>query len=420
LRVTLYGRVNEIVVNKILLEDKDGRILLDFSMSYKDRARFYTEPWITPKNAQELLEFGILPRLNGIYKFDNYEKSIDACLLSHAHTDHYKHITFLKRSIDMYCGRGTKVLLDIFNTIRYSNFEHEIDDINWNAFSTKNIIKIGSLEIEPIHVDHSIPASYAFIIHTSNGSIAYTGDLRIHGTRNDLTKDLIKRAKGSDLIAMICEGTNLGKEVVSEDEVYNKSINIISNIKGLAIVGFSLADIDRLRTFYNAAIKNNRALVLTVKQAYLLDKLNDIIDLPHDGIYVYKKGKKRYYDYEEEIFNKYNVLTSNDIKSNQSKYLLILQTQDLRELIEIKPKAGSCYIYSSSEPFNEDSEITFDKFTNWLEHFALLMYHVHASGHIMPLAIRSMLEESKPKMLFQFIQNILISLQDGVLIYQIL
>jgi len=155
---------------------------------------------------------------------------------------------------------------------------------------------------------HSIPASYAFIIHTSNGSIAYTGDLRIHGTRNDLTKDLIKRAKGSDLIAMICEGTNLGKEVVSEDEVYNKSINIISNIKGLAIVGFSLADIDRLRTFYNAAIKNNRALVLTVKQAYLLDKLNDIIDLPHDGIYVYKKGKKRYYDYEEEIFNKYNVL----------------------------------------------------------------------------------------------------------------
>jgi len=99
---------------------------------------------------------------------------------------------------------------------------------------------------------------------------------------------------------------------------------------------------------------------------------------------------------------------------------LILQTQDLRELIEIKPKAGSCYIYSSSEPFNEDSEITFDKFTNWLEHFALPMYHVHASGHIMPLAIRSMLEESKPKMLFQFIQNILISLQDGVLIYQIL
>ena len=30
---------------------------------------------------------------------------------------------------------------------------------------------IGSLEIEPIHVDHSVPGAYGFIIYTSEGPL---------------------------------------------------------------------------------------------------------------------------------------------------------------------------------------------------------------------------------------------------------
>ncbi len=396
--ITIHGGVNEIGGNKIIVEDKDTRVLLDFGMSYKERGKFYSEPWLVPRNEQDLLEFGILPELKGIYRFDDSEQSINAFFLSHAHTDHYKYVSFMKRSIDMYCGRHTKTLLDIFNTIRYTNFEHDISDIEWNTFATGDIIKIDSISIEPIHVDHSIPASYAFIVHTSSGSIAYTGDLRLHGSRNDLTRDFIERSRVSDLKAIICEGTNLGKgEVISEDEVFAKSKSIISSIKGLIIAGFSIADIDRFRSFYNASLANNRVLVITPKQAYLLDMLKEQcldIDLPDkDNIAVYRKEKKRYYEYEKRVFDRYTTVDSKMIRSNQSRYLIVLQPHDLRELIEIRPEAGSCYIYSSSEPFNEESEIEFDRFANWLDHFALPMYHIHASGHIMPLDLRSMLEE---------------------------
>lgn len=396
--VTIHGGVDEIGGNKIIVEDKE-RILLDFGMSYKDRAKFYSEPWMIPRDERDLLEFGILPDLKGVYKFDDHEKSIDAFFLSHAHTDHYKYASFLKRSIDMYCGKGTKSLLDIFNTVRYSNFEHSLSDIDWHTFSTGNIIEIGSLSIEPIHVDHSIPAAYAFIIHTSNSSIAYTGDLRLHGNRYDLTRDFIEKAKSYELDAILCEGTNLGRgEVVSEEEVYDKVRRVVLETKGLVIAGFSIADIDRLRTFYNAASADDRRIVVTPKQAYLLSSLNDI-DLPdRDEISVYRREKKRYYQYEQKVFEEYETLDANDIRNNQSKYLLISQFQDLRELIDIKPNEG-CYIYSSSEPFNEESEIAFDRFSNWLDHFALPMYHIHASGHIMPLALRSMLEEIKPNVI---------------------
>ena len=42
---------------------------------------------------------------------------------------------------------------------------------------------IDSIEVEPLPVDHSLPGVDAFILHTSAGSIANTGDLRFHGRR---------------------------------------------------------------------------------------------------------------------------------------------------------------------------------------------------------------------------------------------
>jgi mRNA degradation ribonuclease J1/J2 len=40
-----------------------------------------------------------------------------------------------------------------------------------NTFRTGDKFRIGSLEVEPIHVDHSVPGAYGFIIYTSAGWI---------------------------------------------------------------------------------------------------------------------------------------------------------------------------------------------------------------------------------------------------------
>ncbi len=43
-----------------------------------------------------------------------------------------------------------------------------------------------------------------------------------------------------------------------------------------------------------------------------------------------------------------------------------LNFYDFEEFIDVEPEAGSCFILSASEPFNEKMEINFERLSNWL------------------------------------------------------
>jgi ribonuclease J len=66
----------------------------------------------------------------------------------------------------------------------------------------------------------------------------------------------------------------------------------------------------------------------------------------------------------------------------------------------IQPVAGSCYVLSASEPFNEEMEIDYERLVNWLSHYGLPQYHVHVSGHMMPLQLKAALREINAKQVF--------------------
>ncbi len=403
-KLTFYGGVEEIGGNKILLEDRDTRILLDFGMSFADRRRFYSDPWLSPRDEKGLLELGILPPLEGAYKFEEDKTTIDAVMLSHSHADHAAYIAFISRKIPVYCGETTRITLEGLGETRPRSFETDISGVNFRAFRTGARIRIKDVDVEPYHVDHSTPGAYGYVVHTSQGAIVYTGDLRTHGSRPDLTNDFVEASAKAHPILMISEGTNIiGADVSSEDEVRSKASKVVEGTEKLALTDFSYTDIDRLRTFYDVAKHNDRALAISLKQAHLLCKLRSdrelkIPDAMSDRhIVIYQKRKKRYYNWEEKLLRFENVKEASEIRKNQDRFLLICSFSDMGELVEIKPESGSNFILSSSEPFNEEREIEFDKFKNWLDHFGLPMYQIHSSGHVMPNELNRMISEIRPK-----------------------
>ena len=418
--LTFYGGVNEIGGNKVLLEDRKVRIFLDFGQSFTMGADYFTG-WLVPRAINGLgdyFEFNLLPKIKGVYSKEqlaftdlSYTKpKIDAVFLSHAHVDHMGHIMFLDEEIPIYCGYGTKIFIGSMEETSSADFgQHP-----YETFRTGDKIKIGHLVVEPVHGDHSIPASYGFIVHTSKGAIVYTGDLRAHGPRKEMTEEFVEKAYESEPIAMISEGTRMGetgqRRNHSELEVKKLSDEIVSATNKIVFVTHYGRDTDRFRTFYNVAKNNDRKLVISPKTAHLLNRLveDKRLHLPDpmkdENILVYYRRKKTgsfletdYYVWERGFMEK--IVTHEFVHEHQSEIVMDLDFYHFTELVDIRPDLGSHFIHSMSEPFSEE-DIEDAVMHNWLDHFKIKFHQLHASGHLNRRQLTDLINYIKPKRIF--------------------
>jgi ribonuclease J len=408
--LTFYGGVDEIGGNKILLQDRDTRVFFDFGMSFAMKKQFYSPPFLSPKSEKSLQELGILPKISGVYKFDRSPPEVDAVFLSHGHLDHSAYLSFIKREIPVYCGETTQIILQALSEVRRADLEFRVSDIEFKPFRTGKKITIGNLEIEPFHVDHSVPGAYGFVIHTSNGAVVYTGDFRDHGAKPEMTRDFVKNARKAEPVAIVTEATNMtGATVSSENEVESKLDRVVTGADGIVLAEFAYSDVDRLNSFFNIAKKNKRCLAISLKQAYLLDALRKdkgliVPSLDDDEILIFRKSKKRFDKWENQLIERYDkqnkIFDVHKVSSQQCKMVLALPFYNFEELVQLQPEAGSCYVLSTSEPFNEEMEIDYERLVNWLSHYGLPQYHVHVSGHMMPLQLKKTLKEINAKRMF--------------------
>jgi len=457
--IRFYGGVNEIGGNKIIIGDENNSLLFDFGMSFSIAHKYFSE-FLQPRKCNGILdfvEFGLLPAINGLYRKDYLEHvgltypekpAVDAVFITHAHADHSSFIHHLREDIPVYATKASKAILEALDVTSSAGFTEFIwlkeafslmqkkDGTGYRrlqgsaAKKERNIkildekkISIGDFEIEAMPVNHSLPGAVAYIIHTPDGDIVYTGDFRFHGYGGELTRKFVNKASDIRPKALLCEGTRI-KEFLdkSEEDVKREVSWVISKTKGLVIVDFPVRDIDRMNTFYEAAKNNDRKLVINLRQAYLLKLLEETdvnaprLDDENIRMYIPRKNwgtiicKDKYPDYiidqdyenwEREFLHHKNAVTCDDIKNSMHEYVFRCDFFELKNLIDIKPKEGSVYIRSVCEPFDEEMEIDLKKVENWLDHFNLLPYYqIHASGHAPGDEIMSTITNINPDMVF--------------------
>jgi len=459
LSLTFYGGINEIGGNKILLEADGTRIFLDFGMSFKIANTYFAE-FLNPRKCNGILdfvEFGLLPRINGIYRND-FQKhsgfkesavpSVDGVLLTHAHLDHSAYIALLHENMPIYCGIVTKRILKAMQDTGTGSFcDYVVYKENFalrakkrgegvtklkgaeserprdiRTFENKAKIPIGNISVMPINVDHSIPGAFGFVIETSKGNVVYTGDLRFHGYQSEMTDEFVKIASEAQPKALICEGTNITEESgIGEEEVKTRIAEIVSETKGIVIANFPPRDTDRMRTFYDVAKVNGRKLVINMKQAYMLklleagNALAPSIEDENIRIYVPRKSwgaitkpafpeeivMQDYLTWERDFVHHPNRVTCDDVRSAQEELIFYCDFFSLKELIDIRPVENSCFIWSRCEPFTEDMVLERKKVDEWLKHFQLYpMKEAHASGHAHRPELEKLVKAINPERLY--------------------
>jgi ribonuclease J len=465
-RLSFYGGINEIGGNKLLLEDEERRLLLDFGFPYKRHKLFYEE-YLKPRSGAGLLDplaLGLLPPLEGIYREDLETPSlwqefrkmpryrrlepVEGVLLSHAHLDHSGHIAFLREDIPVYATSVTAFVIKAMQDSGKTDFDQQVcyfsltlrecpagwkqpafltsdqprrqrhfcladrepealspDALQfWNfgfwekTAKQKELVscpmsghKGCSFSLRCFPVDHSIPGACAWGIETSLGWVVYSGDLRFHGKRAELSRKFISEAAALHPKALILEGTNVERESnVAEHEVYENGLKAVKGAKGLVIADFPARDVDRLLTFLQIAKDTGRKLAILPKDAYLLKTMRlvepETPDITREeGIAIYQDTIASRYPnlWVRNICQEYEdkIVIAGDVGAAQDQFILCFSFFDLNELPSIRPRAGSLYVYSSSEPHDEEQEIDFRRLHKWLEHFGL-------SGFGLPVEIK--------------------------------
>jgi len=447
-KIIFYGGINEIGGNKILLEDEGTKIFLDFGMSFAQRKKYFLDPYLTPRNRQDLIELNLLPDMPELYESLNDNpfldmdkvnmddigklielgiiqaedaegnivglsgdnKLVNGVLLSHAHEDHYKYVGFIDRA-NVYCNSQTANLILALKQCNRTNFENDIDNIR--IVKKDNPFKIGNLLITPVQVNHSAYGSSAYIVNTSIGNIIYTGDFRL----GELTSNFIKIAKESKPKIMICEGTNVGnkkKDCKNEEEVMKKMGRILKKSQGLIFIDFSLKNIERFNNVHKLAFEYGKKLAIPTKLFYILARIlyGNVEDFSKEvikndkfrNLYVYYRKKEKYDKWEKNIIEndlllgKQKLINASNLKEEelQKQFVVLFSFFDLKCLPDIKPK-NAVFIKSSCEPFDEEMEIDEKIFDNWLDRYNIKRKNIHTSGHIRLEELKKIVKEIKPE-----------------------
>ncbi len=412
--LTFLGGVREIGGNKVVVQDGPDRLLFDFGPSFSPQLEQYYVEYLKPRStspAKDLLEFGLLPRLEGLYSREALADAglawkapeFHAVFVSHAHADHAGYLELIDPSIPVYLGSGTRELLRAIETstpMRYG-------DHAWRVLDDRRPVRVGRVEVVPYPVDHSVPFAYGFLVRTSEGTVVYTGDFRHHGPRAVDTHAFFRAAAEERPEALVIEGTRAGPDSrrnLSEEGVRREVDRLLERHRSLTLACTYPRDVDRLSTLYSAARAAERTLLVSPRTAHLLVSVAPLLPpgtVPVPGtaadLKVYGRKRKRTYLWERPFLEE--ALSSEEVRAHGRNYLLSLDLVHFPELIDLRPPKGSPFIHSMSEPFSED-DINDRVMHNWLDHFGLVFHQMHASGHASASELFEIVRSVRPSVVY--------------------
>jgi ribonuclease J len=313
----------------------------------------------------------------------NWCINVDAIFISHYHQDHHGLLSEVSPEMPVFVTRGTASMFKINSVfLPYKTTVENVQIISPATLFTQAIpVTIGDIKITAFTVDHSAYDACAFLIEVEHKRILYSGDIRLHGRKGILYKNL-----PLNVDYLILEGTNIEKNNLTktEEEIEQEFVDLFNKKDDkLNFVWSSGQHIDRLTNIYKAAIKTHKILVVDVYIAatlYEIHKLNNKIPSPENhGIKVWYTHPLKYKVGETN----YSLLFPNqrvrpiEIRNNPEKYVVVMRPSMLRHIRSNLNVSKANVITSMWKEYEKNEK----QFFNWVDSQGYEKLHIHTSGH---------------------------------------
>ena len=165
LKVISLGGLHEIGKNMTVFEYNQDIVVVDCGLAF-------------PEDDMLGIDL-VIPDINNLKK--NRDK-IRGIVLTHGHEDHIGALPYVLKELNVPVF-GTLLTIGLLeNKLREHNL---LDSTTRHVVVPGETIKLGQIQVEFIHTNHSIADSVAMAIHTPVGTVVHTGDFKIDYTPID-------------------------------------------------------------------------------------------------------------------------------------------------------------------------------------------------------------------------------------------
>ena len=377
IKVYFLGGLNEIGKNFTLYECQGDMVIVDCGLSFPDDDM----PGVD----------SVIPDFTFVEK--NWDR-IRGVVITHGHEDHIGAVPYLMKKLNVPVY-GTALTIGL---IEGKLKEHNVSSANLHVAPAGSHIQLGCMDVELIHVNHSIADAVALAIHSPAGTIVHTGDFKIdmtpaEGAMIDLARFAELGKEG--VLALLADSTNAERPgfTPTERTVNNSLDSLFLRAEGQRIIVATFASsISRVQMIINCAVKYGRKVALSgrsmVNVMGIASELG-YLNIP-DGVLI-----------DLNLINRYEpgqlVLITTGSQGEPMSALTRMAFSDHRQ-VAINPND---FIIISARPIPGNEKTVGTVVDELLKQDCTViyesMYEVHVSGHACQEELKMMQALTKPR-----------------------
>lgn len=353
------------------------------------------------------LRLRTLPRVRGIYSrarlgneaLEPWEE--ESCpvffLISHMHIDHMGELGMLSDEIPVYM---TEESLSLYRALCETGMPREAVHGNCVGIRCGEPATVGNITFTALPVDHDVPGACAFFLSTPDGSVVYTGDMRLHGFCGDRTLQFARRANGCDVC--VTEGVTagfvenfeavepsraIGPQTRTEEKALEAIASAATRTEGMVFLNTYNRNLDRMARLPALLKSRGRTLALTPEQAFLLERVKGM-----RGLSVYAPLLE-----QSQVRPDAVPVTREELLRRPERYVLQLPYVNLLETLDFDP-VFSTYLHADGAPLGP-FDPGYANLTDFLNARGIRLESLGTGGHASPEHLKYILQTIAPRWL---------------------
>jgi ribonuclease J len=249
LRIVPLGGLGEVGMNCLALETDEDLLVIDCGITFPEEN--YGVDLLHP-------DFG--------YLFERAHK-LRGVFLTHGHEDHIGALPFLLSRLNVPVWGPAHALKLALRRVRDRLGGERQLKVDFRPVVPRHRYAVGSFQVEPVRVSHSIIEATALFVQTPAGSVLHSGDFKFDpsppdGQPTDETRLAELGEAGVDLL--LSDSTNIDSRgpAGSESGVADTLEQLISDARQRVVVGLFSSNVQRLISLGKIAERTGRRIAL--------------------------------------------------------------------------------------------------------------------------------------------------------------